>query len=171
MKYHPNIEGRFSFSNRTLGEGRAYVHSAGFNVFNRDLVDAALHLNEVIENQQLTNQIKISPFYTVGIMWGSKQEEKMIDFYCFVGEKGRGFNPEIYSFVFREELLVPEESIKNIGCEDGGIIFGLEATHRRSVPWEIFIDQPPKIPGLRKSSDFADTSKRKGFAMKLEEIF
>jgi len=83
----------------------------------------------------------------------------MIDFFGFRGGISPMENPEIYSFVTREGVLVPQKNgLSAIGCGDGLIVLAAEERYRRRVSFDDYEAIPPKIPGVKFREDYATPS-------------
>ena len=145
-KMKPKIIARFNLPYHTT-EGRAYVHEYGLDSFkyekDKAIKGAENHLLDVYNNldSRIIGNKEKKLSFIIAILWGNNGE-RMIDFfgYEFVYPEQWPGNPEKYSWITRNGILVPETKdqsshpyVKQIGCEDGSIILGKEAEYRRTT--------------------------------------
>jgi len=164
--------------------GRLYVHTYGLGSFaNIDpdpkftgisdetgsLVSKAFSYGEQLYKHACSIATEKCFEFMMGIVWG-EHGNRMVDFFAWSGlnplKKPGNWpgNPEIYSFVLRNGVLVPEGedfSIKQIGCGDGIILVGEEEKYRRSCTnLDDFTSNPPQLDEFGDLEYDLNTSKR-----------
>lgn len=177
----PRIMARWNIPKGTP-PGRVYFHESGIQSFSgEDYVAFVAHVAGVDDDFPMTDpetdpilraQRYVSRLwrwgelptqtwkfqYLIGVLWGNKKRDKLLDFFGFKGisRKWPG-NPEIYSFIMENGVLVaePGNHIKAIGCGDGLIILGEEEKYRRRTKSPAdFARHPQKIKGLDSLAEF-----------------
>lgn len=98
-------------------------------------------------------------------MWGNSHNEKMIDFFGISPKKFLYYNwnenPDIFSWVTKNGIILPAQQIFEITCGKGLIIMSEEEKYRRRVSPDEYDSIPPKIEGLEfKMEDFSTQAGR-----------
>lgn len=154
------IKARFGFDNGSPFKGRAYVfHTLNDSDSREEIGESYRYLHSVIETEQF-NQLKDSGIlFTNAIMWKDK-EHPMIDFFGWNFENRESFdwrsNPEIYTWVTRNGVLVPGREFNDITCGKGLIIMGEEEKHRLATSsLNEYLTNAPYIQNLNyRAGDF-----------------
>ncbi|MEK6945425.1 MAG: hypothetical protein AABW63_01395 [Nanoarchaeota archaeon] len=133
-------------------DGRAYIFNSNFETAYKSIFNAVNHLDETIHSKNIEEVQGYLFSLTHAIMWGDDNGNKMIDFFgigknCSLDGDWNS-NPDIFSWVTRDGLIVPRESISEVTCGKGFIILGEEERYRRSTSQETYLSIPPKIEGL-----------------------
>ena len=141
-------------------QGRAYVFQTptGSDSLN-EIAGCYMHLHDVIGSEQFYQLRDSGILVTNAIMW-QDGEHRLIDFFGldFGGNNDWKSNPEIYSWVTRNGVLVPKNEICDVTCGKGFIIMGEEERHRLNTRNRgEYLVNPPFIRDLvYRVNDFAN---------------
>ncbi|MEK6917638.1 MAG: hypothetical protein AABW51_01705 [Nanoarchaeota archaeon] len=146
-------------------DGRVYVFNHNFDSVYKNIPNAVRHFNDTIHKESL-EEVRGRAFSLVNaIMWGSDEGDKMIDFfgigpnYSLDGDWNS--NPDVFSWVTRNGLIVPGKNISEVTCGKGLIILGEEERYRRSTLEDSYLSIPPKIGELKLMiGDYATPEER-----------
>jgi len=130
-----NIITRFKSLSKNF-PGRVYIHPSNFKKTYTCIKGAIQHYRDVVQSNELTPALDRKLDFTNSIMWATEKGDKMIDFFGYSGVKPWPGNPDIFSWVTKNGLIVPShpDNINEITCEQGSIILGnIEAPYRRDV--------------------------------------
>jgi hypothetical protein len=147
------IVARFNFYARNLS-GRAYIFNSNFEETYRDLTGAFAYMGEVTRSNELDSAREKKFSFVNAIMWGTPTADKMIDFFgvgpnhSLLRDDHWADNPDVYSWIVKNGVIVPKESISEITCGKGIIVMGEEEKYRlRTRDYEEYTKYPPKIRG------------------------
>ena len=151
---------RFYFDGERLDGilfGRAYVFPMAFEAYG-DIQKAIRHMNEVINSPELKEARKKMFSLTNAIMWAGKSNERMIDFFGIGPEHSLRYswseNPDIYTWVTRNGVIVPGRDISEVTCGQGLIVMAEEEKYRRMVSgFDEYLSRAPRIDGLEFEMD------------------
>ncbi|MEK6825700.1 MAG: hypothetical protein AABY00_02855 [Nanoarchaeota archaeon] len=123
-------------SPHTIIPARAYLHSAGLEVFHPEPQQTAIeYFKQMLEERHRKGRLETIDF-VIGILWGntsSEPHEKMLDLFGYrinSTDPWRTSNPEVHTWTICNGVYVQSTEI---ACEDGMITLGKEAEYRRST--------------------------------------
>lgn len=134
--------------------GRVYIFPSNFQRVYGNVKEAAKHINDVIRDESPSLEVARSKLFDItnAIMWGSDKGDKMIDFFGIGSDyslrKNWNSNPDVFSWVTKNGIIVPSTRISEITCGKGMIIMGEEERYRRTVSSDDYFLHPPKIKDL-----------------------